>query len=57
MVRSDYWSGRSKSFSPTTLTGRSEVLDGLSGTVQLLGRAVWTNSPEPDFVADLWADF
>ena len=53
MVRSDYWSGRSKSFSPTILTGRFEVLDGLSRTVQLLGRTIWTNSPELDFVADL----
>ena len=60
MVRSDYWSGRSKSFSPTILTGRSEVLDGLSGIVQLFERTIWINSPEHDFVidfvTDLWID-
>ncbi len=45
IVRSDYQSGRSGPSSPTTLTGRSKVLDGLPGTVQLFGRTVWTTSP------------
>lgn len=47
IVHSDYQSG------PTTLTGRSKVLDGLSGTVQLFGPTVWIDSPGSDFVAIL----
>ncbi len=45
VVRPDYQSGRSGPCSPTTLTGRSKVLDALPGTVQLSGRTVWTDSP------------